>query len=248
MSFGNISANLQANPFNAGKLNIISIISIAFISIETLLARIFFSFEAAFFEIMFSLWMFAITGIVIHELLGRSQVSFNYRFYVPRKKLLLLGAFAFFFGVFAQIMAYTLVIGAAERIPFTASSIGANLYLVNLGAAIAEEWAFAWGFLGLWLMLLSSFTSKFKLAGALIANASLFTVYHFAIGSRLHQGELNFLPAMFLFRIALDLSFILSNYDLSVPLIGHFLTNLFKSISANSLAQEMISEGAVFAP
>lgn len=269
--FGNINSVIQSDPFNSGKLNIISIMSIVFISVETLLARIFFargtqtvsgrvvdgavegvvvaSPEIQFFQIMFSLWMFAFTGIVIHELLGRSSVSWNYRFYVPKKQLILLGAFAFFFGVFMQITAYTLTVGVTERIAFSSASLGANIYLVNLGAAIAEEWAFAWGFLGLWLMLLRGIGfGKLRLVAALIANATLFTMYHFAVAAQLHQGELNFLPAMFLFRIALDISFILSNYDLSVPLIGHFLTNLFKSIAGNSLAQEMVSQGAVLAP
>ena len=278
--FGNINSVIQSDPFNSGKLNILSIMSIVFISLETLLARIFYgrgrdtvsgvvvdgegvvdaggglvegivilSPEAQFFQIMFSLWMFAFTGIVIHELLGRSSVNWNYNFYVPKKQLIILGAFAFFFGVFMQIVAYTLTLGATEMIPFSASTLGANWYLINLGAAIAEEGAFAWGFLGIWLMLLKGVgVGQLRLISALIANATLFTVYHYAVAGVLHQGELNFLPAMFLFRIALDISFILSNYDLSVPLIGHFLTNLFKGIAGNSLAQDIVNQGGVIAP
>ena len=266
-SFNKIDKLVDTNPFNAGKLNIISILSIAFLSVVTLLARIFYvstpsaesgyvqsAYGNQFFELIFSLWIIAITGIVLHELLGRSQVQFKYRFYVPTSKLLLLGAFAFFFGVFMQIVAWQATVGplgyfAVERIPFTSLGVGYSSYLAKLGSAIAEEWAFAWGFLGLWLMLLKGIGfTKFRLAIALLTNATIFTLYHFAISGLQHQGEINFLPAMFLFRIALDLTFILSNYDLSVPLIGHFLTNLFAAISGNSLAQELVAQGAVIGP
>ena len=245
--FGDINAVLRKDPFNSGKLNIISILSVAVFSIETLLARIFVQFKTVFFEIMFSLWMFTITGIVLHELLGRSAVKWEYTFFVPRQRLLMLGAIAFFAGVFAQVSAYTLTVGwGLERVPFMASTFGFEMYAINLGAAIAEEWAFAWGFLGLWLMLLKGVGSngRYRMVLALLANASIFTIYHFAVADILHQGELNFLPAMFGFRIALDVAFILSDYDLSVPLIGHFLTNLFKTVAGNSLATQL-AEGAV---
>lgn len=185
------------------------------------------------FNLLTNLWSMAITGAIIHFL-----ISIPYKFHkwesVPSEKSfrsgIVLVAITFFAISLMQFAIMGLIGGQMPQL--TQMQILPSV-AINSGAAIAEEWIFAWGIFTVlfWFVTLRRRQpTMMDLFVVLLVNGIIFSLFHSAVGLVLYGGEVAFLPAIFASRVALDISFYISKGRLEIPMIAHFLINFFKSL------------------
>lgn len=185
------------------------------------------------FNLLTNLWSMAITGAVLHFLISIPHKFHNFEL-IPSEKsfrnTLILVSVTFFSISLLQFAILGLIGTVAPQI--TQLQILPSV-AINSGAAIAEEWVFAWGiftFLFWFVTLRHHEPTMMDLFIVLLVNGIIFSLFHSAVGLVLYGGETAFLPAIFASRVALDMSFYISGGRLEVPMSGHFLINFFKSL------------------
>ena len=212
-----------------GKLDIISLTALTYLFVFMLFYAVWSKFFPEMFDLLWKMWLFATSGLIIHEVMWGSDKDLFFKGTAKTalqkselRKTFTLTGLAFTSIVITQFAVITLFKVASE--PLTLQTLNERTFGA-LGAAIAEEFAFAWFLFSLFLFI----TKNVYIS--LFVDALLFALFHTAVGFMAFMGMPAYFPAIFLSRLILDTVYYLSGGRISVTIMAHGMINFFTVIA-----------------
>ena len=206
-----------------GKLDVVSLTALTYLFVFMLFYTVWSKFFPEMYDLLSKLWLFATSGLIVHEIMWGSQKDL---FFTSQKgelrKTITLTGLAFSSIVIAQF-AIIQTFGMEHK-PLTGSALQTKLFGA-IGAAIAEEFAFACFIFSLFLFLTKN------LYISLFVNAIIFALFHSAVGYQFYMGMPAFFPAIFVSRLALDLVYYFSGGRITTSILAHGMIN-FSTVMA----------------
>jgi len=229
---GGIDLTPEHSELIRGKLDLISLASYYYLVIFMLMFSTWERFFPTEANLLRTMWEFAISGMIGHIAFWGVDVDWS----ITKEKIDLLGKVSEWRALLTAIGITYVVISIAQMItimaiggieqfkPLVKMQIIPQLG-INVGAALAEEWIFAFG-----TFTFIYFVTRGNLKITLFTNGILFALFHSAVKFILYGNEPAFLPAIFISRVMLDILYYFSEGRVSTTITVHLLINVTRSL------------------